>query len=128
MGLDPRTPNHMVYGDLRRFPLTINSSVRTIKYCLKLCCMKLDRLPKQAFLMLLNSSIKPGRNWADCVKLCLCQLGFGYAWLNSGVGNEKRFVALFKQRLKDCHLQEWNAKNISSFRHVWYSSIKYRLV
>ena len=124
MGLDLRTPNHMVYGDLGRYPLSINSSVRSIRYWLKLCCMREERLPKQAFLMLLNSCIKSGRNWAERVKLCLFQLGFGYAWLNSGVGDEKHFLSLVKQRLTDCQIQEWNAKNNSSERYVWYSSFK----
>ena len=124
MGIDTRSPNHMVYGDLGRFPLTINSGLRTIKYWLKLCHMTAERLPKQAFLMLQNSSIKSGRNWAESVKLCLCRLGFYYAWLNSGVGDDKRFLSLLKQRLKDCCLQEWSAKNVSSDRYVWYSSFK----
>ena len=106
MGLDRRTPNHMVYGDLGRYPLTINSSVRSIRYWLKLCCMREERLPKQAFLMLLNSCIKSGRSWAERVKLCLFQLGFGFAWLNSGAGDEKHFLLLVKQRLTDRQIQE----------------------
>ena len=65
LGVGPRTPNHMVYGDLGRFPLPVHSSIRTIKYWLKLCHMKGDRLPKQAFLMLLSSCITSERNWAE---------------------------------------------------------------
>ena len=124
LGVGPRTPNHMVYGDLGRFPLSINTSMRAIKYWLKLCHMKGDRLPKQAWLMLLNSTIKSGRNWAESIKHCLCRLGFGYAWLNSGVGDEKRFLTQLKQRLKDCQVQDWVAKNTSSERYLWYATFK----
>ena len=124
LGVDPRTPNHMVYGDLGRFPLSVNSSVRVIKYWMRLSHMKIDRLPKQALIMLMSSCIKSGRNWAESVKSCLFRLGFGYAWLHGGVGDEKRFLTQLKQRLKDCYIQDWDAKNTCSDRYLWYSSFK----
>ena len=124
LGLDLRTPNHMVYGDLGRFPLSINSSIRSIKYWLTLCKMEEDRLPKQAYRMLLISHIKGGRNWAENVRNCLYQFGFGFVWINGGVANVKYFLHQLKQRMKDCFLQEWNAKNTSSERYKWFSTIK----
>ena len=124
LGLDSRSPNHMVYGDLGRFPLHINSSIRSIKYWLKLCSMREDRLPKQAYRMLLFSRIKEGRNWAVNVKNCLFQFGFGYVWMNEGKINAKQFLSRLKQRMKDCFLQEWNRKNTSSDRYKWFSTIK----
>jgi len=124
LGLDSRTPNHMVYGDLGRYPLSINSCIRVVRYWLKLSKMKLDRLPKQAYVMLLNSAIPGHRNWAESVKQCLCSLGFGFVWLNGSVENENRFLSQFKQRLKDCYHQEWNWKNNSSERYRWYSTFK----
>ena len=127
MGLDTRTPNHMVYGDLGRFPTTINSSVRAIKYWLKLCKMGWERLPKQAYLMLLNTNINDSRNWTTAVRNHLFQLGFGFVWLNGGVGNEKRFVSVLKQRMKDCYMQDWNAENKRSDRYNWYSLFKTQL-
>ena len=45
--------------------------------------------------------------WATKVKNLLSRYGFGYAWQNQGVGNEKRFLILFKSRLRDILIQEW---------------------
>ena len=45
--------------------------------------------------------------WATKVRNLLCRYGFGYAWQNQGVGNEKRFSRPFKLRLKDNLTQEW---------------------
>ena len=45
--------------------------------------------------------------WATKVKNLLSRCGFGYAWQNQGVGNEKRFFFLFKSRLRDILIQEW---------------------
>ena len=36
LGVDRRTPNDLVYGEVGRFPIQINASVRCIRYWLKL--------------------------------------------------------------------------------------------
>ena len=124
LGLDSRSPNHMVYGDLGWFPRCINSSTRVIKYWLKLSKMGEDRLPKQTFELLKNCAISGDRNWAVSIKNCLFKMGFGFVWLNGGVGDEKRFLKHFKQRMKDCFIQEWSADQVGSERYAWYSSFK----
>ena len=41
--------------------------------------------------------------------------GFGYVWESQKVENEKQFITLFIQRLKDKYLQSWFEKiNLSS--------------
>ena len=52
-GVPVRTPNKMVYGDLGRFPLLINSYISSIKYWFRLLEMGNDRLQKAAYEMLL---------------------------------------------------------------------------
>ena len=54
LGVDRRTPNDLVYGEVGRFPIQINASVRCIRYWLKLTCMDVHRLPLRAYKMLLN--------------------------------------------------------------------------
>ena len=54
LGVDRRTPNDLVYGEVGRFPIQINASVRCIRYWLKLTCMEEHRLPLRAYKMLLN--------------------------------------------------------------------------
>ena len=95
-------------GINRRYPLYINSAVRCIKYWLKLTKMVNDRLPKQAYLMLLNLDENGKQCWTTLVKKMLFSYGFGYVWLAQGVGCERSFVSLFKQRMKDMYIQEWN--------------------
>ena len=54
-------------------------------------------------------------NWASCIKNILYSNGCGYAWERQSVENEKQFILLFVQRLKDQYLQSWFEKiNLSS--------------
>ena len=54
LGVDRRTPNDLVCGEVGRFPIQINASVRCIRYWLKLTLMEEHRLPLRAYKMLLN--------------------------------------------------------------------------
>jgi len=52
----------------------------------------------------------PNRNsWAKSVKTVLENLSFYTVWLNQGVENEKLFLNIFKQRMRDNYLQDWNS-------------------
>lgn len=104
-----KVPNKFVYGETGRFPLYINSSVRCIKYWLKILRMDLSRLPRQAYTMLITVDDRGKSCWVTLVRNTLFSLGFGYAWLNQGVGCENSFLSLFKQRMKDMYMQEWSA-------------------
>ena len=124
LNVDTRTPNSLVYAELGRFPLILSSTVRAVKYWLKLSKLPAGRLPKQAYLMLLNSCI-PGRlSWAKSVEDCLCKLGYAYIWHNQGVPNERSFLRNLKLRLQDCYCQEWHSKIGNSDRFIFYSSFK----
>ena len=46
-------------------------------------------------------------NWATTIKYILCTCGFGYVWENQRITNEKGFVNLLIQRMKDLFLMEW---------------------
>ena len=126
----PRTPNAMAYGELGRFPLFIDSTVSAIRYWLKLQKMFLVRLPRQAYEMDKKRFLRsPGNevdvhNWACSIKRCLDVCGFSYVWLNGGVVHEKAFLRAFRQRLIDCHKQEWFSKIMESDRFSTYCSFK----
>ena len=45
-------------------------------------------------------------NWASGIR----QLGFGFVWENQGIENEKQFVSLFIQKLKDQFVQNWHER------------------
>jgi hypothetical protein len=108
-----RVPNKFVYGETGRYPLFINSAVTCIRYWLKLLTLDRSRLPKQAYEMLKNLDERGKVCWVTLVKNFLFSMGLGYAWIHQGVGCEKTFVSLFKQRIKDVFIQEWYSAVVS---------------
>ena len=54
LGVDRRTPNDLVYGEVGRFPIQINASIRCISYWLKLARIEKHRLLVRAYKVLLN--------------------------------------------------------------------------
>ena len=78
LGVDRRTPNNLVYGEVGRFPIQINASVRCIRYWLKLTRMEEHRLP--------NLDQRGKTNWVTDVRKTLCANGFSYAWVLAGCG------------------------------------------
>lgn len=119
-----RTPNTMCSGELGRYPMYINTTVRAVRYWLRLCRMSVERLPKQAYLMTLKEATNIKLNWAKAVEQSLSRLGFGYVWLSDGRVNENSFIRLLKRRLQDCYQQEWHTKINESDRFALYSSVK----
>ena len=103
-----RVPNKLVYGELGRFPLYINSAIRCFKYWMKLLKLDEARLPRQAYIMLKNLDEKGKVCWATYVKETLFKLGFGIVWVEQSVGNEKQFLSEVKQRMIDIFMQEWH--------------------
>lgn len=123
-----KIPNKFVYGELARYPLYVDSVSKCIGYWLKLLTMDRERLPKQAYQMLLNMDEKGNNCWATCVKNLLFSLGFGYAWINQGVGCEKVFLSLLKQRLIDVYIQEWNGSITTKDMYENYRMFKLTFV
>ena len=80
--VDMKTLNDLVYGETDRFPITLNSAVRCIRYWLKLTCMGEDRLPRKSYMMLYNLDARGKRNWVSNVRMQLFQYGLDlYGWL-----------------------------------------------
>ena len=88
LGVEMRTPNDFVYGEMNRCPITINYVVSCIRYWLKLTQMDVGRLPTKAYLMLYNLDARGKTSGASHVRVCLFQYGFGYVWLNQRVLEE----------------------------------------
>ena len=115
------TPNNLVYKELNRYPIVINSIIRCISYWLKLMNMDDNRIPKKAYLMLHRLDVLGKRNWVTNIREFLLSNGFGDVWMNQGVVNEKCFVRVLRQRLIDCWWQNWNVKVSSSDRYLAYN-------
>ena len=69
--------------------------------------MENNRYPRQCCIMLKLLDEAGRVTWATKVKNLLSRYGFDYAWQNQGLGNETRFLFLFKSRLRDILIQEW---------------------
>ena len=76
LGVNRRTPNDLVYGEVGRFPIQINASVRCIRYWLKLTRMGEHRPHLRAYKMLLNLDQRGKTNWVTNVRKTLCVNGF----------------------------------------------------
>ena len=109
----------MIYGETGRYPLLIDSTIRSLRYWLKITNMPLNRFPRQAYIMLRNdveTTIQNNQstglhNWAKDIKECLEAYGFHDVWLNGRVADKSAFLFSFKNRM------------IGRFRGDWYSKI-----
>ena len=119
-----RSPNDMMYGDLGRYPLSVNLSTKCIRYWLKITRMGHSRLPYQAYRMLVRLDDNGKTCWASEVHSVLFRHGFVCVWLNQGVEAVNAFIKCFKQRLVECYRQDWDFHVNNSERFSVYSSFK----
>ena len=124
LNVDIRTPNDLVYGELGRYPIYINSYIKCISYWLKLTRMDEDRLPFKAYKTLFNLDSSGKKTWATNVKQFLNSYGFSYVWDNQGVQNIPNFLKCLKQRIIDCRWQDWHDHIQSSDRFATYKLFK----
>ena len=124
LGVESRTPNDFVYGDLGRYPIYLNSYVKCISYWLKLLRMEKYRLPYKAYKMLYNLDERGKHTWVTDVRTVLCRYGYAFVWNGQGVGCINSFLKDFKQRIIDCRWQEWNEHVETSERFYFYRTFK----
>ena len=74
--------------------------------------------------MLVKLSDQGNCNWASKIRDILCENGFGIAWTFKQVGDEKMFLNMVKQRLRDCYIQGWTSKIINSEHLSGYAGFK----
>ena len=119
-----KVPNKFVYGETGRYPLYVNNAVRCIRCWLRILKLDSARLPKQAYIMLFNMDERGKNCWATSVRNILFSLGFGYVWLQQGIGCDRVFIAIFKQRLTDIYKQEWSASILQKDMYAKYRDFK----
>jgi len=124
LNISANTPNKFVYGDLGRFPMYVVAAIRCVKFWLRILALPEDRLPKKAYKMLHHLESTGKKSWAYHVKELLFRNGFGYVWLQQGVGSVNVFLALFKRRLIDQYQQDWSSAVGTSERYEFYALFK----
>ena len=98
----------MVYFETGRNTLHIQRKISIMKYWLKLIKTN-NCVLKSCYDALFDLNIrKPSckLNWIYEVKSDLCRSGFSNIWIAQSVNNEKQFLDLYSQRLRDIFIQE----------------------
>ena len=124
LGVNAKTPRQLIYGELNRHPIEIDSKINTLKYWLKLQEMEDNRIPKQAYLRDEKEMHLNKNSWSKEIKNMLERNGYGYIWINKGAMYTRSFLKSFKQRLVDQFWQEWHQKITDSDRFTTYNNIK----
>ena len=124
LGVHPRTPRHLLYGDTGRYPLSVTIQVKCVKFWFRLLRLQNNRLSKKAYKMLLFLQSANYVTWLDGIRNSLFMQGFGIVWESQGVGDEKAFLNCYKQSLIDCYGQTWHAALGSHDFYKFYSSIR----
>ena len=74
---------------------------------------------------MLRSSAAAGKiNWASCVRSLLYRHGFVYMWEADTIENGVHFIHMFKQRIKDCYMQELQSEIENSSKALQYKHFK----
>ena len=100
---------------------SIKTLFHIIKYWFKVISSANHKYIKATYDMQLRdlNNLPHKSNWASEVRDLLFILGFNEVWYNPSVGNETLFLLLFKQRLRDTFVQEWNARLQESSRAIF---------
>ena len=103
LGVKSQTQNMAVLGELGRYSLSTICKERALKYFIKI-----KRNPDSLMCKLLNDQITLNRNgitWATEIKNIIDNLGFSHTWNNFDINVD--YLPIFKQRLRDQFIQEW---------------------
>ena len=55
-------------------------------------------------------------NWVSNVRMQLFQYGFGFVWMNQGVGKVNEFIRVFREKVVDSRWQNWEDRVQTSDR------------
>ena len=123
LGVKRTTQNDFVYGELGRSTIQNKVLYSIMVYWFRILESQDTKFIKLAYQVMLNDIELSHNcvNWASNVKVLLSSLGFHEVWVNQGVGNKNVFLRVFKQRLTDCFIQNWNSRLSESSRASFYS-------
>ena len=102
LGVKSSTQNNFIYGELGCTPLKLKRFTKIVKYWLSIVHNQKNVLVKCIYSELYTQA-ETSRiiNWAKLVKQLLCTHGFGYVWLEQGVGDINSFLLLFQTKVRD---------------------------
>ena len=124
IGLHQNAADFFALSECGRYPLAVTYMTQCIKYWVRLVQMPNHRYPKQCYNMLRSSAAAGKINWASCVRSLLYRRGFGYMWEADTIENGVHFIHMFKQRIKDCYMQELQSEIENSSKALQYKHFK----
>ena len=125
LGVKTSTQNDFIYGELGRTDYYTRRLYIIIKYWFKIIHASERKNTKLIYILMLNDmNERPNvKNWAVFVKNMLSNLGFFHVWAAQGVGDENKFLSIFRQSLSDNFVQTWNQRLNESSRAIFYRQI-----
>ena len=103
----------------------LNCYENVLKYWLKPVSLEGHSLLKSCYKMLYDYQQAGRNNWAKEVRELLYMFGFGNVWEQQGVDNVGDFMRIFKERLRDCYVQNWNATKVETSKLSLYNLFKH---
>ena len=116
------TPNMMIYGDTGRHELWINSTLRSIKYWLKILRMDENRYVRKVYNMMLHDDCCD--NWAGKIKKVFFRFDFIDIWESQQIGNQNLFLKTLKERMINVSDTNWLNTLYGSDRYSLYRTFK----
>ena len=127
IGQSQKTTDSLALGECGRMPLAVTYMTQAVKYWIKLTQMQNNRYPRQCYYMLRSLTEAGKSTWATHIKSLLFQHGFGHVWIADSVGDTKAFLFMFKQRIKDISIQNWQSSINKSPKAAHYKYFKSQL-
>ena len=115
------SPNVMLYGELGRYSLDINATMRSVKYWLKLMSMQEGRFPRKVYDMMLACDKD---SWAHKIKDVLCKYGFEEEWRRQNVDDIPKFTRELKIKMIEEYDEKWRFTLSQSSRYSIYKMFK----
>ena len=98
LGVCMKTLNGLVHSETYKFPITLNSAVRCIRYWLKITWM------------VKTIGAWGNRDWFSNAGLQLLHYGFVSVMMNQGVARMNEFIRCFRERRTDSRWQNWEVR------------------
>ena len=124
LGVMKTTQNDFIYGELGSTSCITKRYILIIKYWFKILLSEDVKYIKLVYNMMLEDlELNPNKtNWASLLRHLLFSMGFNEVWIQQGVGNINNFISVFKQRLTDNFIQNWQSRLAESSRAIFYRS------
>ena len=125
LGVKKTTSNCLTYFECGRLPLRIIRIIRVFKFWFRLLCTDSCILKHsyQWFVDHVNETNARYTNWANFIKIQLCELGLSELWYNQENLTFKIHFPLIKQRIIDNCVQSFYSEMTNSPKCFLYKNI-----